>query len=971
MYGPILTSCDQFTARWSPSDGATDYEIQVATDAAFTSVLAAYDAISTGGANEQLISGLDVNETYFFRVSAQTACGTSNYSAVASVTTDGLSGPPTNLSATPGCTDVTINWQPISGSVSRYEIFLDDDSNFDPTASRDAASTGGSVVISGLPEGTPYFYHVVAVLDGCETAVATSTTAFTTNSSPAPVGPITATDPTCDGFTTNWTAEVGGTYVVEASPASDNFADPLLITTSPELTEGTFVFTGLSTEETYRFRVISRSDCGTDVITDAPTSVATNTAAACVCGHDEVEFAIIADNETCPGSQDGDLFITARKKDGVVGTPDITRFEYMYESVTDPSMVSTWESGDGGLPPAYAHVFNNLPNGDYRVMIRDSRNPPDCDDVTINVTIGLQNEIGVSAKAETCDAPGEVVVSIPTNCADPSGLYALTSNGNVLIAGDDYVQNGNEFVISNLVSGDYEIQISAGFIDPVVYPTVSVFVPNTCSTGGEPSPECNLNGLIFLPETTLAACEDGQGSVTFLSLIDTDEEFTFTVARAGENDVVIDTQDGTTGITFDDLPVGKYTYGIFDALGQSCQGAFTVGTKSVVFSAAPSQAITCDDVVVGIDVVVDAETSLAAGPYEVFLTNQTDTLATANIPVGAFTTSFSDVPVGSIYDVVMKPAADDACITVEQVSTNPPGTIALGFTYELDSAACFLTRGSGSVTVRDIVVDDNEPFTAYLYQVDTGSPVEYASRVFSTTPQSILFEDIENGQYQVHLVQQQRGCTSTTQEKRSTTFTVDGPSSPLQASVRSFVEVTVNYPYGTIEIDSIGNLVAGSVEKEGAPYEVRIAADPAGDTTGWVLATNDNPLVRPYRYEYLDMPVGEYIIEIRDRFGCVVSYPVVVGYTNELYIPNIFTPNDDGQNDTFYILNLENFGEDSGVRMLITNRWGNKIYSSPNYTNEEAWDGEDYPDGVYFYQLVLPNQTEFTGWVEIWRGKTP
>ena len=200
---------------------------------------------------------------------------------------------------------------------------------------------------------------------------------------------------------------------------------------------------------------------------------------------------------------------------------------------------------------------------------------------------------------------------------------------------------------------------------------------------------------------------------------------------------------------------------------------------------------------------------------------------------------------------------------------------------------------------------------------------------------------------------------------------VDGPTSKLTASVRSFVEVTVNYPYGTIEIDSIGNYVDRDLKKEGAPYQIRIAADPAGDTTGWVTVANDNPLVRPYRHEYLDRPVGTYFIEVRDRFGCVEQYTVEVGYTSDLYIPNIFTPNDDGQNDTFYLLNLENYGENSGVRMKITNRWGNVIYQSDNYTNVDAWDGGDYPDGVYFYHLILPGNVEHTGWVEIWRGQTP
>ena len=237
------------------------------------------------------------------------------------------------------------------------------------------------------------------------------------------------------------------------------------------------------------------------------------------------------------------------------------------------------------------------------------------------------------------------------------------------------------------------------------------------------------------------------------------------------------------------------------------------------------------------------------------------------------------------------------------------------------------------------------------------------TRQFPIKPESYTFAGLANGQYQVQLSQQQSSCATVVREKRSETFVIEGAERALVASIRSHVEVTVNYPYGTIEIDSITG--------GGAPYEVRIAADPNGATTEWIAVVNENPIVRPYRHEYLDQAVGTYVMEVRDRFGCVFTRTVEVGYTSELYIPNIFTPNGDGENDTFYILNLEDYGENAGVQMKITNRWGNLIYRSGNYTNTEAWTGENYPDGVYFYHMILPDNTQYSGWVEVWRGRTP
>ncbi|MGB3778187.1 MAG: fibronectin type III domain-containing protein [Tunicatimonas sp.] len=1042
-------SCDEFTANWAPVPGATDYTVQVATDAAFTNVLLAYDAVAVGSNDNKLrITGLTGGQTYHYRVSVATSCGTSAYSASANVTTDGLNDAPTNLSATAGCSTATLSWQAVTGSVSRYEVFLDDDNDFTNgtlSATADATEvTATTTTVSGLTDGTPYFFHVLAILNGCNTTQAVSDV-FTTRSEPTPPvvsapvircdgftlswaavpdaddyvidisedgfatfttntitdlsldvssltpgtlyeyrvkargcvesaftgGTVTTDDtpgglasaptaaaPSCVGFTVNWTAQPGIRYFVEASPVGDNFTS--VIERSAEVDADTYTFATLAVETDYNYRVITVNDCGEGIATNGSGTITTKLAEECGCGHDQVAFTVTTSNATCPGSADGAFTILSRKKSGVTVTPDMGRFKYRYQSLTNPADTSAWEAGEPGSPPL-PHFFNSVKAGDYQVLVWDTLGLPGCvDTVAFTTTISLQNQITVVTKAETCDTPGGLVVTIPAACSDPDRIYVGQAIGSTDTYPIDSISN-NKLYFSGLIADDYQIVVSDFILTDIIYATLPATIPNNCSSGADTTTVCNLNGITFLPETTLAACDTGEGSVTFTAINDNTETFTFTVIEEGG--VVFETKEGSSGITFDNLPSRRYTYEIYDALSQSCRGKFTVGTKSVNFTATVPQAITCDDVTTPINVTVDLDATLAAGPYKVFLIDQTDTLAQASLPLGATTTTFDDVAVGGSYEVVIVAAAEDACVARRTVDATPPGTTALQFTYALDSTACFQTRGGGKITVQNIVVADNTPFDAYLYRVDTGEEVEYASRKFSTTPQSFVFEDIANGQYQVHLVQAQSGCVNTVQEKRSATFTIDGPESELAASIRSYVEVTVNYPYGTIEIDSI---VGG-----GAPYEVRIAADPSGASTEWVEVINENPIVRQYRYEYLDQAVGTYFIELRDRFGCVVRKQVEVGYTAELYIPNIFTPNSDGENDTFQILNLEDFGENAGVQLTITNRWGRQVYRAKNYTNAEAWDGGNLSDGVYFYHLILPDNTIHNGWVEIWRGRTP
>ena len=69
---------------------------------------------------------------------------------------------------------------------------------------------------------------------------------------------------------------------------------------------------------------------------------------------------------------------------------------------------------------------------------------------------------------------------------------------------------------------------------------------------------------------------------------------------------------------------------------------------------------------------------------------------------------------------------------------------------------------------------------------------------------------------------------------------------------------------------------------------------------------------------------------------------------------NAFSPNGDGQNDTFAIDGLESF---PGNELFVYNRWGNQVYTRKNYDNswDGTWEGNPLPDGTYYYLLSLPS----------------
>lgn len=63
---------------------------------------------------------------------------------------------------------------------------------------------------------------------------------------------------------------------------------------------------------------------------------------------------------------------------------------------------------------------------------------------------------------------------------------------------------------------------------------------------------------------------------------------------------------------------------------------------------------------------------------------------------------------------------------------------------------------------------------------------------------------------------------------------------------------------------------------------------------------------------------------------------------------NFLSPNGDGQNDTFYIENLEEF---SNAELMILSKTGKVVFHSRSYKND--WDGGREGKGIYTYQLKL------------------
>ncbi|MEM9337943.1 MAG: gliding motility-associated C-terminal domain-containing protein, partial [Bacteroidota bacterium] len=97
-----------------------------------------------------------------------------------------------------------------------------------------------------------------------------------------------------------------------------------------------------------------------------------------------------------------------------------------------------------------------------------------------------------------------------------------------------------------------------------------------------------------------------------------------------------------------------------------------------------------------------------------------------------------------------------------------------------------------------------------------------------------------------------------------------------------------------------------------------------------------------------------YTVALRDTLGCEAFRTVQINVVDQGWIPNLFTPNSDGNNDRLRIYGLENVAD---FEFFIFNRSGNLVYQSKNISDisDSGWDGthqgRPMPIGIYRWQV--------------------
>ncbi|MBP2436595.1 alpha-amylase family glycosyl hydrolase [Microbacterium amylolyticum] len=260
----VVPSESSVAVSWPAVAGATSYRVAYRATASSKTL---FQDVPSG--TSAVVSGLNEGTAYWFKVSASNSAGASAFSAAAHTTTGSgdvvIPGVPSGVTVVPSESSVAVSWPAVAGATSYRVAYRATASS--KTLFQDVPS-GTSAVVSGLNEGTAYWFKVSA--SNSAGASAFSAAAHTTTGSGDVVIPGVpsgvSTVVSGQQVSVSWTAVAGATsYTISYSTGGG-------AATTVASTATATVITGLAASTTYSFRVRAENAAGNSAYSAAVTA---------------------------------------------------------------------------------------------------------------------------------------------------------------------------------------------------------------------------------------------------------------------------------------------------------------------------------------------------------------------------------------------------------------------------------------------------------------------------------------------------------------------------------------------------------------------------------------------------------------------------------------------------------------------------------------------------------------------------
>ncbi|MGO8669826.1 MAG: fibronectin type III domain-containing protein [Capsulimonadaceae bacterium] len=315
----------QVALAWTASSGATSYNVYRGTASGGESTT----AIATGvTATSYTNTGLAAGTTYYYKVAALNAFGTSSQSSESSAIT--AAGVPSGLTATAGVNQVVLTWTAVTGAAS-YDVYRGTASGGESATPIATGVTTASYTNTGLTAGTAYYFKVTSVDAGGTSAQSPEVSATPTGTAPAAPTGLTATAGNAQ-VALSWTASSGATsYNVYRGTSSGGESGTAIAT---GITTASYTNTGLTNGTTYYYKVAALNSYGTSSMSSeasaTPSAGGTSGSASINCGGSAAS-PFVADADYSGG--------TTGSTSTTIATP------YVSNPIPPQAVLQSWRSG--------------------------------------------------------------------------------------------------------------------------------------------------------------------------------------------------------------------------------------------------------------------------------------------------------------------------------------------------------------------------------------------------------------------------------------------------------------------------------------------------------------------------------------------------------------------------------------------------------------------------------------------------
>ncbi|MCP4521805.1 MAG: hypothetical protein GY827_08980, partial [Cytophagales bacterium] len=432
--------------------------------------------------------------------------------------------------------------------------------------------------------------------------------------------------------------------------------------------------------------------------------------------------------------------------------------------------------------------------------------------------------------------------------------------------------------------------------------------------------------------------EDGKIELTNVS--GAPQPYEFQLINAISNDTLADYQSDSTfqgspeGSTVSNYKLGQGTYNINIKDATGCEYILTnleVGEATELEAIGVVQGNANCGQNNGI-IEVNVEGGVAPFTYTLF-NNENE-----NTPVKEITGTnigvFDSVGVGT-YSFLVKDASSPACSTGHgslEITTH-----SIDMNLIIDSVRCH-GDSNGVVRLEHMPITDT---VNYTYEFSFNDTLNFIS-------ENLVFNNLASDWYKLYIKQTEISSNITciytdsnldiTDSIVKDTFLVPQPDT-ISAQITSLPSYK--------ELDD-GIVFIYDVSGGNGGYQYSI------DSVEFITYNDIDSVAN----QFTGIGVGYHDVYVRDQYGC--TYPFEVLVTSKFYVPNVFTPNGDGDNDYFEVLDLPA----EGTELRVYDRWGVRVYHHENYDN--SWDADGAPDGIYYYEIKTNFKIQ-KGWVKIVR----